>query len=41
MLFPFSMIALGTQLVITVADGVPKFDTARRCRLDTTQAKFP
>jgi len=38
MLIPFSMIALGTQLVITVADGVPKFDIARGCRLDSTQA---
>ena len=34
----FSMIVLGTQLVMTVADGVPKFDTAHGCRLDTTQA---
>jgi len=34
----FSMIVLGTQLVMTVADGVPKFDIARGCRLDTTQA---
>jgi len=38
MLIPFSMIALGTQLVITVADGVPKFDIERGCRLDSTQA---
>jgi hypothetical protein len=38
MLIPFSMIALGTQLVMTVADGVPKFDIARGCRLDSTQA---
>ena len=37
MLVPFSMIALGTQLVITVADGVPKFDIARGCRLDSAQ----
>ena len=36
MLIPFSMIALGTQLVMTVADGVP--DIARGCRLDSTQA---
>jgi len=34
----FSMIVLGSQLVITVADGVPKFDIARGCRLDSTQA---
>jgi uncharacterized protein YecT (DUF1311 family) len=38
MLIPFSMVALGTQLVITVADGVPKFDIGRECRLDSTQA---
>jgi hypothetical protein len=38
MLVPFSMIALGTQLVMTVADGVPKYDIARGCRLDSTQA---
>jgi len=38
MLTPFSMIALGTQLVMTVADGVPKFEIARGCRLDSTQA---
>jgi hypothetical protein len=29
-----SMIVLGTQLVVPVADGVPKFDIARSCRLD-------
>ena len=34
----FSMIVLGTQLVMTVADGVPEFDMARGCRLDSTQA---
>jgi hypothetical protein len=34
----FSMIVLGTLLVMTVADGVPKFDIARGCRLDSTQA---
>jgi hypothetical protein len=34
----FSMMVLGSQLVITVADGVPKFDVARQCRLDSTQA---
>jgi hypothetical protein len=37
MLVPFSMIALGAQLVMTVADGVPKYDIARGCRLDSTQ----
>ena len=34
----FSMIVLGTQLVIPVADVVPKFDIARQCHLDSTQA---
>jgi hypothetical protein len=34
----FSMIALATQLVIPVADDVPKFDIARGCRIDSTQA---
>jgi uncharacterized protein YecT (DUF1311 family) len=34
----FSMIVLGTQLVMTVADAVPEFDMARGCRLDSTQA---
>jgi hypothetical protein len=28
------MIALGAQLVVPVADGVPKFDIARSCKLD-------
>jgi hypothetical protein len=30
----FSMIILSSQLVITVADTVPKFDIARNCKLD-------
>jgi uncharacterized protein YecT (DUF1311 family) len=34
----FSIIVLGSQLVMTVADGGPKFDVARECRLDSTQA---
>jgi uncharacterized protein YecT (DUF1311 family) len=38
MLIPFSMIVLGTQLVITVADGVPKFNIERECRVDSTSA---
>ena len=38
MLIPFSMIALSTQIVMTVADGVPKFDIARGCRVDSSQA---
>jgi hypothetical protein len=38
MLIPFSMIVLGTQLVIAVADGVPKFDIQRGCRVDSADA---
>ena len=30
----FSMIVLSSQMVIAVADGVPKFDIARSCKLD-------
>jgi hypothetical protein len=30
----FSMIVLGSQLVVTVADTVPKFDITRSCKLD-------
>ena len=29
-----SMIVLGAQLVMPVADGVPKFDITRSCKLD-------
>jgi len=29
-----SMIVLGSQLVLPVADGVPKFDIVRSCKLD-------
>jgi hypothetical protein len=32
--FTVSMVVLGTQLVVPVADGVPKFDVARNCKLD-------
>jgi uncharacterized protein YecT (DUF1311 family) len=38
MLISFSMIVLGTQFVMPIADGVPKFAIARECRLDSTQA---
>jgi len=30
----FSMIVLGSQLVLAVGDTVPKFDIARSCKLD-------
>ena len=29
-----SMIVLGSQLIMPVADGVPKFDIVRSCKLD-------
>ena len=29
-----SMIVLGSQLIVQVADGLPKFDIARSCKLD-------
>jgi hypothetical protein len=32
--FSISMIVLSSQLVMPVADGVPKFDIARSCKLD-------
>src|ERR1700710_3032527 len=35
------MIALGSQLVIAVADNVPKFDIARSCRTDSADAYSP
>jgi hypothetical protein len=30
----FSMIVLSSQMVVAVADGVPKYDIARNCKLD-------
>jgi hypothetical protein len=30
----FPMIVLSSQMVVTVADGVPNFDIARSCKLD-------
>jgi hypothetical protein len=38
MLLPFPMIVLASQLVVTVADDVPKFDIARGCKTDSTSA---
>jgi hypothetical protein len=32
--FTVSMIVLGSQLVMPVADGVPRYDIARSCKLD-------
>ena len=36
MLLPFSTLVLASQLFITVADDVPKFDITRGCRADNT-----
>lgn len=41
MLIKFSMIALGTQLAMTVADGVPKFDIQRQCRAESANDYDP
>ncbi len=30
----FSMVVLNSHLIVAVADGVPKFDIARSCKLD-------
>jgi hypothetical protein len=30
----FSMIVLSSQMVVAVADGVPKYDIVRNCKLD-------
>ena len=34
----FSMIVLSSQMVVTVADGVPNFDISRSCKLDVAAA---
>jgi hypothetical protein len=34
MAISISMIILNSQLIVAVADGVPKFDIARSCKLD-------
>ena len=36
MLLPFSTLVLASQLFMTVADDVPKFDITRGCRADNT-----
>jgi hypothetical protein len=36
MLLPFSTLVLASQLFMTVANDVPKFDIARGCRADNT-----
>ena len=41
MLIKCSMIVLTSQLVIAVADGPPKFDIARGCKVDSASAFDP
>src|SRR5882724_9571877 len=41
MLLQFSMIILTSQLVVAVADGPPKFDIARGCKVDSASAFDP
>src|SRR5277367_665706 len=36
MWLPFSTLVLASQLFMTVADDIPKFDIARGCRADNT-----
>ena len=41
MLLKLSMVVLGSQLVIAVADDVPKFDIAKGCKIDSASAFDP
>ena len=41
MLFPVSTMILASQLVIAVADDVPKFDIGRGCKIDSAAAFDP
>jgi len=41
MLLKVSMIILGSQLVIAVADDVPRFDIAKGCKIDSVSAFDP
>jgi hypothetical protein len=41
MLVPVSIMILASQLVIAVADDVPKFDIARGCKIDSASAFDP
>lgn len=38
MLIRLSMVALGAQLTVAMADDLPRFDIQRNCRLDTAAA---
>jgi hypothetical protein len=41
MIVPVSILILASQLVITVANDVPKFDIARGCKIDSASAFDP
>jgi hypothetical protein len=41
MLVPVSVIILASQLVIAIADDVPKYDIARGCKIDSAAAFDP
>ena len=41
MLLKLSMVILGSQLVIAVADDVPRFDIAKGCKIDSASAFDP
>jgi hypothetical protein len=41
MLMQFPMIVLASQLVVAVADDVPKFDIGRGCKVDSASAFDP
>jgi len=41
MFIPFPVILLASQLVVTVADDVPQFDSAALCRQDEAAAGVP
>ena len=41
MLVPVSVIILASQLVIAIADDVPKYDIARGCKIDSASAFDP
>jgi hypothetical protein len=38
MLLPFPAMILASQLIVAVADDVPKFDIGRGCKIDSTSA---
>jgi hypothetical protein len=40
MLLPFSTVVLASQLIISVADNVPKFDIERGCKVDSTASSL-